>query len=113
MPKYFYLIGWLALTLFLHSGLVAQEGIETRITKIESSLSPRLHIEGRAIPRWTITERMQHFKVPGVSIALIDNGKIAWTKTYGHLAIDSLRSVNEQTQFQAASISKPVAATGI
>ena len=53
---------------------------------------------------------MQNLLVPGVSIAFIDAGRIAWTRTYG-LADPAIGgSVSIDALFQAASISKPVAA---
>ncbi|MBK8339273.1 MAG: serine hydrolase [Flavobacteriales bacterium] len=57
---------------------------------------------------WTIEERMKHFGVPGMSIAVIDDFKIAWTKSYGVMDTTSMRPVTDSTLFQAASISKPV-----
>src|SRR5262245_53127050 len=53
--------------------------------------------------RANISARMQELHVSAVSIAVMRGGKIAWTKTYG--------PVDAETVFQAASISKPVAAT--
>jgi len=55
---------------------------------------------------------MKHYGVPGVSIAVINNGKIEWTKAYGVLDKESKSPVTEKTLFQAASISKPVTAYG-
>lgn len=46
---------------------------------------------------------MEELHVPAVSIAVMEAGKIAWTTAYG--------PVTKDTMFQAASISKPVAAT--
>lgn len=46
--------------------------------------------------------RMRTLHVPGVSVAVIDNYRIVWTHAYG--------AVTTETRFQAASISKPVAA---
>lgn len=71
----------------LCSGLLVAEDLQDRITHIES--------------RWKPAERMRALKVPGVSIAVIHNFRVEWTKTYG---------VAPGTLFQAASISKPVAA---
>jgi CubicO group peptidase (beta-lactamase class C family) len=50
--------------------------------------------------------------VPGVGIALIDNYQIASSKTFGVTTAGGSAKVGPQTLFQAASISKPVAATG-
>jgi CubicO group peptidase (beta-lactamase class C family) len=53
---------------------------------------------------------MAELKVPGVSVAVIDHGQIAWARGYGVLEAGSKRAVTPQTLFQAASISKPVSA---
>ncbi|CAF2383076.1 unnamed protein product [Rotaria sp. Silwood2] len=53
---------------------------------------------------------MKHHHVPAVSIALIHNGEIEWTKAYGYLGVDTVKKADESTLFQAASISKAVAA---
>ncbi len=61
-------------------------------------------------PTWTMQERMQHYKVPGVSIAVMENFKIAWSKAYGLSDAETKEPVTLETLFQAGSISKPVAA---
>ncbi len=53
---------------------------------------------------------MAHYGVPGVSIAVIKDNKIAWARSYGVMDKDSKEPVTNQTLFQAGSISKPVAA---
>jgi len=83
------------------------------IERIESGLLPSLIIEGAEPTPQTIAERMAFYKVPGVSIAFFEDGAIQWTRTYGFLSSDSLQAADEATRFQAASISKPVAATGL
>jgi CubicO group peptidase (beta-lactamase class C family) len=55
---------------------------------------------------------MEHYGIPGVSIAVIHNGKIAWTKGYGVVDKESKAPVTEHTLFQAASTSMPVTAYG-
>jgi CubicO group peptidase (beta-lactamase class C family) len=51
---------------------------------------------------------MMHYGVPGMSIAIIDDFKVAWTKSYGVMDSTTSRPVTDSTLFQAASISKPV-----
>lgn len=80
------------------------------IQKVETGLSTPIYIEGDST--WTIEERMEHYGVPGVSIAVINNGEIEWTKVYGVMDKKSKSPVTEKTLFQAASISKPVTAYG-
>ncbi len=48
--------------------------------------------------------------MPGVSIAFLNEGEIVWAKGYGYTSADSSKAVDDLTLFQAASISKPVAA---
>jgi CubicO group peptidase (beta-lactamase class C family) len=73
---------------------------------VETGLCNAVFIEGDST--WTIEERMKHYGVPGMSIAIIDDFKIAWTRTYGVMDSTSMRPVTDSTLFQAASISKPV-----
>ncbi|MEM8908944.1 MAG: serine hydrolase, partial [Bacteroidota bacterium] len=49
--------------------------------------------------------------IPGVSVAVINNGVIEWAKGYGMADRAENRKVTAETMFQAGSISKPVAAT--
>lgn len=55
---------------------------------------------------------MDLYKVPALSIAVIEDYKIAWAKGYGTIGTGSPAPVTTKTLFQAGSISKPVAATG-
>lgn len=79
-----------------------------RISAVES------HIPVKERFKWnekTITDRMEHYNVPGVSIAVVNNHKIEWAKGYGTLEIGSNKSVTPDTLFQAASIGKSLTAT--
>lgn len=55
-----------------------------------------------------IPKLMQDHKVPGFSMALIRDGKISWHKAFGVTDQQSKKPVNEDTVFEAASISKTV-----
>ncbi|MDT0552708.1 serine hydrolase [Urechidicola vernalis] len=84
--------------------------LDEKIARIENGLQPNLQIKGDSIPNYNIEERLKELGIPGVSIAVINNGEIEWAKGYG--MADSLenRSVTSETMFLAGSISKPVAA---
>lgn len=84
--------------------------INQRIANVENKLTTLATIKGVTPPRMTLAERMRFYHVPGVSIALINNGKIEWAKAYGKLESDKQTPVNKDTLFQAASISKAVTA---
>jgi CubicO group peptidase (beta-lactamase class C family) len=81
---------------------------DPRIEKIERGLVPSVLIEGG--PTWTVEERMRFYNVPGLSVAVIDGGKIVWAKGYGLADVRANRKVTPRTLFLAGSISKPVAA---
>ena len=53
---------------------------------------------------------MAKYKVPGVSVAVINNGKLEGAKGYGVTEAGGATPITPETLFQAASISKPVAA---
>ncbi|MGV3637726.1 MAG: hypothetical protein ACO1NQ_08780, partial [Flavobacteriales bacterium] len=46
---------------------------------VETGLGNPVFIEGDSL--WTIAEGMKHYGVPGMSIAIIDNFEIAWTRS--------------------------------
>ncbi len=58
-----------------------------------------------------IQELMERLSVPGVSVAIIRDFEIHWAKGYGVADVENGRAVDTETMFQAASISKPVAAS--
>lgn len=82
--------------------------IENDISKVESGLMPAVRFEGEAL--WTLDSRMKYYHVPGVSIAVIKNSKVIWSKTYGWADVEAKVPVTSRTLFQAASMSKPVSA---
>ena len=58
----------------------------------------------------SLSERMAHYHVPGVSIAVVMNGDIEWARGYGIANTQNGTKVETGTLFQAGSISKPLAA---
>ncbi len=60
-----------------------------------------------------IPKYMRLAQVPGVSAALIRNGQLAWFKNLGVTNNDTKQPVNDQTIFEANSLSKPVFAVAV
>lgn len=83
-----------------------------KIKAVENALRPAMYVKGTPIAAMNILDRMKHYNVPGVSVAVINNGEIEWAKGYGVKEIGSNDFVTPETVFQAASISKPVTALG-
>jgi len=87
-----------------------QAAVDVRVVRVESGLLPPIVIAGRPLPAKTLVQRMADLKVPGISIAVINDGAIEWAKGYGVAEAGETTPVTPHTLFQAASISKPVAA---
>jgi CubicO group peptidase (beta-lactamase class C family) len=85
---------------------------EARISRIEAVVVDLPMGENEPPLRLDLQRLMELYKVPGLSIAVIDNFQIVWTRAHGVIASGSETPVTPRTLFQAGSISKPVAATG-
>ena len=81
--------------LFFSNALYAQSDLQAKIQRIEQGLLPQVLVKGD--PAWTIQERMQHYKIPGVSIAVINNFKIEWSKSYGLRDVETKEPVILET----------------
>ena len=60
-----------------------------------------------------IPNLMNHYDVPGVNIALVNNGKISWSKAYGYADLKEKRKMTLDTICRVESISKSVTTWGI
>jgi len=89
------------------AGAQASAGAAARIARIERDVRPIPVVRGNAT---TIEARMLALHVPAVSIAVVDSGRIVWTKAYGIADAGLGQPATAATRFQAASMSKPVAA---
>lgn len=108
MKKFFSLLCLVCLT--INSFSQDNNSILSEINIIENSLVKNIQIEGDSVQKFNIHDRMDFYKVPGVSIAVVENGKIKWAKGYGYANTKNGTKVDANTLFQAGSISKPIAA---
>jgi CubicO group peptidase (beta-lactamase class C family) len=60
-----------------------------------------------------IPQFLEKSDVPGMSIALIRNGKLVWSGAFGIANTNTKKPVTENTVFEAASLSKPVFAYAV
>lgn len=86
--------------------------LEQRIQRIQNELLPAVLVKGDPPATTKLADRMAALHVPGVSIAVIHDGKIEWARGFGNASIGG-PPVTPDTLFQAASISKPVAALAV
>jgi CubicO group peptidase (beta-lactamase class C family) len=82
-----------------------------RRDRVEHSLVPAITIAGRPAEQHRLRDRMARYAVPGVAVAVVDEGEVSWACGYGDAG--NGRAVHATTLFQAASISKAVAAVGV
>jgi CubicO group peptidase (beta-lactamase class C family) len=83
------------------------------VTAVENALRPAMYAKGKPIAAMNILDRIKYYNVPGVRVAVIENGKIDWAKGYGIKESGSNDPVTPETLFQAASINKPVTTLGV
>ena len=86
------------------------EALAAQIARVENGLLPPARLAGAKSEPWILAARMVFYKVPGVSIAVINDGTVEWARGYGVARAGDEAPVTPDTLFQAASISKPVAA---
>lgn len=87
--------------------------INSEIEYITDNLLRNIQINGEEKVSYSLEDRMDYYKVPGLSIAVIENGELRWAKGYGYANTNTGSNVDENTMFQAGSISKPVAALAV
>ncbi len=100
----------LSLFCFHCSSPPSTPNLEEEIRSIENGLIREIVVKNDSIVKFSIEERMAFHQVPGISIAIVRNGNIRWAKGYGIANTETGALVNENTLFQAGSISKPIAA---
>jgi CubicO group peptidase (beta-lactamase class C family) len=85
--------------------------VEVRIKQVEDNMVNQFTIEGQS--NATLKERMTLQKIPGLSVAVINDYKIEWAKGYGWADSSEKRPVTIETLFEPGSISKSLNGVGI
>ena len=100
----------LILLLFISCKQEKASSVDADIIAVETGLLPPVVVKGESAKTYTISERMEFYNVPGISIALVEDGELKWAKGYGIANTETGSKVDAKTMFQAGSISKPLAA---
>jgi CubicO group peptidase (beta-lactamase class C family) len=87
----------------------AQISVEGAMARVEAAQIPNR----QGLDSLILQEVMDKYHVPGLSIAVIRDFAIHWAKGYGIADVSTGGPVENDTLFQAASISKPVAAMAV
>lgn len=78
--------------------------LEQRIERVENGLLPPVVLKGETPSRMRIDERMKFYKTPGVSVAVINDGKVEWARGYGLLKVNGQQRVNTETLLDRKSV---------
>jgi CubicO group peptidase (beta-lactamase class C family) len=60
-----------------------------------------------------VATAMERYQVPGVAVALVRDGEVAWTQAYGFADLEGAQSMTLDALFHTGSISKSVTAWGV
>jgi len=80
--------------------------VEEKIRQVENNLISWVKLDSSC--NWNIYDRMKELHINGVSIAVINNYKIEWARSYGWADSAGKLPVTNATLFQAASVGKSI-----
>jgi CubicO group peptidase (beta-lactamase class C family) len=84
--------------------------VNESIRQVEQNLGAFI-LSGLDTNDWNITARMRAHHVNGLSVAVVNNYRVEWTKSYG--LADAMTPVKEQTRFLPGSLSKSLNAMAL
>lgn len=98
----------------IQESLAAYEYIPSSVASIqkaENNLTALIPMKKQT--NWNIVDRMRHYQIPGVSIAIIHNHKLLTTTSYGFANANGKQALTAKTLFAAGSLSKFVTALAL
>lgn len=98
------------LTLALGIGAVSGQEKAPPVPPLQTKTKPAQFI---ARLEKSIPPLMKEGDVPGLAIALVRNGELAWQRGFGVKSVKTNEPVNDSTVFESASLSKPVFAYAV
>lgn len=87
--------------------IIPKKSIEEKV-QLENGIRTQVKFLGEHENFTSITNRMSEYKIPALSLAVIQQGKIEWADTYQNTHFSEQQKLNCTSLFQAASLSKPV-----
>ena len=99
---------------FIFTGCETQASLtKKRARQVEKGLQRAVYIKGTKIDKMPLTGRMEFYKVPGVSIAVLDKHQVEWAKAYGFRDIRNYRPLTTESLFKAGALSRPLTAAAV
>lgn len=84
-----------------------------RIQEFEQGIVYKSQFKNRECKKDSILEGMKKYRTSALSVAVVKDYKLEFIKAYGAKKRDGIEGIDENTLFQAASISKPVFAVAV
>lgn len=111
----FDLVFWVSILAILAVSVYGIYSLNLKEPKKEKKLGLLLNFDQNKVPEIDrfIESYQKRYHIPGVSLALIKDGKLAYAQTYGVRNTATQIPVDENTLFEAASITKPVFAFAV
>jgi len=81
--------------------------IENRINNVINNLQVQTSCNDK-FRESTLIERMTELNIPGISITVIDDGVIDWTRGFGVKKFGNMHPIDDNSMFLAGSVSKPI-----
>ena len=107
--KVFYAVSLSFLMLAQCTNNKQADEMNARIERVENGVLPAVVVKGETFEVFSIPGMMEKLNIPGVGVAVINDGRIEWARSYGLKEVGG-ESLDEGTLFQAGSVSKPVVA---
>jgi serine beta-lactamase-like protein LACTB, mitochondrial len=92
--------------------LVFVLGLAICTSGICAAQQPQISAEKRTQIEAAAAKFMSSTHVPGVSVAVVENGQYEWSSGFGFADLENNVPASEHTLYRLASISKPLTATG-
>lgn len=96
------------LAVFVSSCSSTINELDDRKARLENEIRGQVKFLEEQESLSSITDKMVGYKIPALSLAVISQGKIAWTETYQNENFEKETKLDSKSIFQAASLSKPV-----
>ncbi len=87
--------------------IIQKESVEIK-AQLENGIRGQVKFLGEPENFSLITDKMSEYKIPALSLAILNEGKIEWADIYQNADFPEEQKLNCASIFQAASLSKPV-----
>ena len=104
------IIGLLAAAAFWAVACDPQKELTRKAVKsVEHGLMRAAYLKGLRPDKLALRDRMPFYRVPGVSLAVIDRNRLEWARAYGEKDVQTHQPLTTDTVFQSGAFSQVVA----